>query len=62
MFIVDNPRAKLLAIVSYQDGMFVIHGFGTDKGVICLTADTTADVINKICEAYLEEQRRAKDD
>ena len=58
MMIVSNPRATPPAVVSYQDGVFVVIDFGTDKGVICLTADTTADVINSICKTYLEEHRR----
>ena len=62
MTLVSNPRAKPLAVVSFQDGVFVVNVLGADKGVICLTADTTAEAINMICKAFLEEKRRDKDE
>ena len=62
MRIASNPRATPLAVVSYQDGVFVIKGFGTGESVICLTADTTAEVIKEVCGKYLQEIRRDKDE
>lgn len=64
MQLLCHPRATPLVVVSYQDGVFVVKDLAEEeeKGVICLTADTVANVVGKICKAYLEEQGRDKGD
>lgn len=64
MQLLCHPRATPLVVVSHQDGVFVVKDLTEEeeKGVICLTADTVANVVGKICKAYLEEQGRDKGD
>ena len=64
MQLLCHPRATPLVVVSHQDGVFVVKDLTeeAEKGVICLTADTVANVVGKICKAYLEEQGRDKGD
>ena len=65
MQLLCHPRATPLVVVSHQDGVFVVKDLAEEeeeKGVICLTADTVANVVGKICKAYLEEQWRDKGD
>ena len=61
MMLVSNPRAKPLAVVSFQDGVFLVTGFYTDKVVVCLTADTIAGAVKDICNNYIREHRRKED-
>ena len=61
MMLISHPRATPLAVVSYQDGAFVVNVFGTDNAVICLTADTTAEVVKDVCKKFLQEHRRKED-
>lgn len=64
MNLICHPRATPLVVVSHQDGVLVVKNLTEEeeKGVICLTPDTVADVVGKICKAYLEEQGRDKGD
>ena len=63
MQLLCHSRVTPLVVVSHQDGVFVVKDLtAEEKGVICLTADTVAGVVDKICKAYLEEHRRDKDD
>ena len=62
MNLICHPRAVPLVDICYQDGVFIVRLMDTNTGVICLTADTVANVVGKICKAYLEEQGRDKGD
>ena len=63
MNLICHPRATPLVVVSHQDGVFVVKDLTEEeeKGVICLTADTVADVVKGVCEKFLQERRRDKD-
>ena len=63
MQLICHPRATPLVVVSHQDGVFVVKDLtAEEKGVVCLTADTVAGVVDKICKAYLQVQGRDKGD
>ena len=55
-----NPRAIPLVDICYQDGVFVVKDLTTEAGVVCLTADSTAEVVKDICNNYIQECRRDK--
>jgi len=63
MQLLCHPRATPLVVVSHQDGVFVVEDLtAEEKGVVCLTADTVAGVVDKICKVYLQVQGRDKGD
>ena len=64
MQLLCHPRATPLVVVSHQDGMFVVKDLTEEeeKGVICLTADTVAHVVDGICKTYLKRHGRDKGD
>lgn len=60
MQLICHPRATPLVVVSHQDGVFVVKDLTEEeeKGVICLTADSTAEVVTAVCKEFLQGQRR----
>lgn len=59
MQLLCHPRATPLVVISFQDGVFVIKDLtAEEKGVICLTADSTAEVVKAVCKEFLQGQRR----
>ena len=63
MNLICHPRATPLVVVSHQDGVFVVKNLTEEeeKGVICLTPDTVADVVKEVCKKCLQKQRRDKE-
>ena len=64
MNLICHPRATPLVVVSHQDGVFVVKDLTEEeeKGVICLTADTVANVVAGICKTYSKRHGRDKGD
>ena len=58
MQLLCHPRATPLVVVSHQDGVFVVKNLTEEeeKGVICLTPDTVADVVKEVCKKCLQKQ------
>ena len=58
MNLICHPRATPLVVVSHQDGVFVVKNLTEEKekGVICLTPDTVADVVKEVCKKCLQKQ------
>lgn len=58
MQLLCHPRATPLVVVSHQDGVFVVKDLTEEeeKGVICLTPDTVADVVKEVCKKCLQKQ------
>ena len=58
MQLLCHPRATPLVVVSHQDGVFVVKDLTEEeeKGVICLTADTVANVVKEVCKKCLQKQ------
>lgn len=58
MNLICHPRATPLVVVSHQDGVLVVKNLTEEeeKGVICLTPDTVADVVKEVCKKCLQKQ------
>lgn len=58
MQLLCHPRATPLVVVSHQDGVLVVKNLTEEeeKGVICLTPDTVADVVKEVCKKCLQKQ------
>lgn len=58
MQLLCHPRATPLVVVSHQDGVFVVKNLTEEeeKGVICLTPDTVADVVKGVCKKCLQKK------
>ena len=56
MNLICHPRATPLVVVSHQDGVLVVKNLTEEeeKGVICLTPDTVADVVKEVCKKCLQ--------